>query len=94
MQTKPPRQIVKRRTTLTLPVEFLGQAEKIARARHVNLSSVVSQALADGLRQQAAKDCRDEILRNYTKAFSGFLDEELSILDGIILEPVNKTSRK
>jgi hypothetical protein len=38
----------KRRTTLTLPSETLAHAETLARARGVNLSTVVAQALAEG----------------------------------------------
>ena len=39
----------KRRTTLTLPADSLRQAERIARARKVNLSTVVAEALSNGL---------------------------------------------
>ncbi|MGO9256375.1 MAG: hypothetical protein ACLQU1_08760 [Bryobacteraceae bacterium] len=29
----------------------------------------------------------EEVLEGYKKAFSGFSDEEIAILDGVILEP-------
>jgi hypothetical protein len=77
----------KRRTTLTLPAESLTEAERIARARRVNLSTVISEALAESLRQGAATERGEQVLRAYQKAFSGFSADEAAILDGIILEP-------
>ena len=76
-----------RRTTLTLPADSLDAAQRIAHSRKVNLSSVITEALNEGLRQQMAAQQRDEVLEKYRKAFSGFSAEEMSILDGIILEP-------
>lgn len=76
----------KRRTTLTLPVDALGQAERIARARHVNLSVVVAEALASGLRMERARERSAQVMRDYQEAFRGFTDEEMMILDGIIPE--------
>lgn len=76
----------KRRTTLTLPAESLAEAQRIAHSRKVNLSAVVTEALDAGLRLQMAAKRSDEVLKNYRKAFSGFTEEELAILDGIILE--------
>ena len=78
----------KRRTTLTLPADSLTQAERLARARKVNLSTVISEALAEGLRLQMAGERSETVLNAYKQAFSGFSDEELSILDGIVLEPI------
>jgi post-segregation antitoxin (ccd killing protein) len=79
--------IKKQRTTLTLPSDSLAKAKRIARTRGVNLSAVVSEALADGLRLHAATERSEEVLSLYRKAFSGFTEDERSILDGIILEP-------
>ena len=79
----------KRRTTLTLPSDSLAQADRIARARRVNLSTVISEALAEGLRVHAAAEHSEEVLNAYKKAFSGFSEQEMAILDGIILEPVD-----
>ncbi|MDP9114833.1 MAG: hypothetical protein M3O20_14290 [Acidobacteriota bacterium] len=76
----------KRRTTLTLPVEALGQAERIARVRHVNLSVVVAEALANGMQIERAREHSAQVVRNYRKAFRGFTTEEMMILDGIIPE--------
>jgi hypothetical protein len=84
----------KRRTTLTLPADSLGQAERIAQSRHVNLSTVIAEALVEGLRQQVAGERCEEVLEAYKQAFSGFSEEELAILDGVILEPVRKATRK
>jgi post-segregation antitoxin (ccd killing protein) len=79
--------MAKRRTTLTLPADSLTQAQRMARARKVNLSTVIAEALAEGLRMHAAAERSEEVLNGYKKAFSGFSDEEVAILDGVILEP-------
>ena len=79
----------KRRTTLTLPADSLTEAGRIARARRVNLSTVISEALSEGLRLHAAAERSEQVLSAYKNAFAGFSDEEISILDGIILEPAN-----
>jgi hypothetical protein len=84
----PPLQ--KRRTTLTLPAESLTEAQRIARRRRVNLSTVIAEALSEGLRLQTAAERNEEVLENYKKAFSGFSDEEMAILDGIVLEPASR----
>lgn len=77
----------KRRTTLTLPIDSLTQAERIARARKVNLSTVISEALSEGLSLHAATERSQQVLQAYRRAFAGFSDEEISILDGVLLEP-------
>lgn len=82
-----PGPIKKRRTTLTLPADSLLKAERIARVKKVNLSTVISEALSEGLRAHAAAERSEEVLNAYRKAFSGFTDEEAAMLDGIILEP-------
>jgi hypothetical protein len=78
---------VKRRTTLTLPADSLLQAARIARAKRVNLSTVISEALSDGLRMHAAAERSNEVLSAYKRAFTGFSDEEMLVLDGVLLEP-------
>lgn len=83
-RSTPPR---KRRTTLTLPADSLSHAERIARTRNVTLSTVVSEALADGLQRHLATERSEQILQSYRTAFSGLSDLEMSILDGVILEP-------
>lgn len=75
-----------RRTTLTLPDEALHHAERIARARHVNLSTVVAEALSEGLKLQAQAERARQILGAYRKAFTGFSAEELLLLDGVVLD--------
>jgi hypothetical protein len=79
---------LKRRTTLTLPSESLLAAQKIARARQVNLSTVISEVVSTGLQLESARQRRSQILDNYRKAFAGFTEDELAILDGVMLEPV------
>jgi hypothetical protein len=77
----------RRRTTLTLPADSLKQAERIARAKKVNLSTVIAEVLSDGLRTYTATERSEEVLSAYKKAFTGFSAEEMSVLDGILLEP-------
>ena len=77
----------KKRTTLTLPALALSRAGKIAAKRHVTLSTVVAEALEDGLAMASRVRRADEVLAAYRAAFSGFTEEERLILDGIDLEP-------
>jgi hypothetical protein len=80
----------KRRTTLTLPVDSLTQAERIARARKVTLSTVISEAISQGLQAHASVERSEQVLNSYKRAFSEFTDEEMAILDGIIMDPTGK----
>lgn len=80
----------KRRTTLTLPSDLLERAERIARERRVNLSAAISDALAEGLRADAASRRADAVLAAYRKAFGDFSDVELALLDGVVLQPRNE----
>ena len=75
-----------RRTTLTLPEGCLDLAERIARDRHLNLSSVVAEALQRGLREEEQAQRSEAILQAYSKAFAGFSSDELLLLDGIVGE--------
>ena len=75
-----------RRTTLTLPSASLDLAERIARERHLNLSSVVGEALQRGLREEEFTRRSESILQAYSNAFAGFSAEELLMLDGIVFE--------
>ena len=74
-----------RRITLTLPHASLSAAQRIARGRNVNLSTVVAEALADGLRQHSAARRTEQILRSYERAFAGFSEQERLVLDGVLL---------
>jgi hypothetical protein len=95
MNRKPRRStaVTKSRTTLTLPADSLKEAHRIARSRKVNLSAVIAEALAEGLRLQTVTERSTEVLDGYTRAFTGFTEEEIAVLDGIILEPVHRISR-
>jgi predicted transcriptional regulator len=83
-----------RRTTLTLPVKALSAAERIARARKVTLSVVVSEALEKNLHTEA--EAKSEIERRMRaleagrRAFAGLTDEEMFLLDGVIMEPTDE----
>jgi hypothetical protein len=85
-----------RRTTLTLPSRCLDLAEQIARERHLNLSSVVGEALSRGLREEEQLQRSETILQSYKKAFAGFSAEELLLLDGIVtaLIPSEKSAAR
>jgi len=75
-----------RRTTLTLPSRLLDLAERIAKQRHLNLSSVLSEALERGLSVEEQRRRSDQILKAYQSAFANFSDAELMILNGVIPE--------
>jgi hypothetical protein len=83
----------KRRTTLTLPAESLLQAQRIAHSRHVNLSTVISEVVSAGLGLENARQRRNQILEDYRKAFTGFSQDELAVLDGVILEAPRSRGR-
>ena len=87
---KPNASVAKRRTTLTIPADYLARAKRIASARHVNLSAVISEALSEGLRQHSETERSEQILSQYKQAFGMFSNEEMLLLDGVILEPVHK----
>ena len=76
-----------KRTTLTLPASALQRAEKIAAERHVTLSTVVAEALEEGLAMGRRSGRAEEVLAAYRAAFRGFTEEERLILDGVDLEP-------
>ena len=79
----------KKRTTLTLPSSALSKAEQIAAKRHVTLSTVVGEALEEGLALGSRKRRGEDVLSAYLAAFSGFTEEERCMLDGIDLEPAS-----
>jgi hypothetical protein len=62
----------KRRTTLTLPAGLLAEAERIAHARKVNLSTVIAEALNDGLRLQVPTERSHEVLDRYKRLSPAF----------------------
>jgi len=64
---------------LTLPADCLAQAKRIARARHVTLSAVISEVLSDGLRQHSETERSEQ----YKRAFAMFSDKEMLLLDGV-----------
>jgi hypothetical protein len=80
----------KQRTTLTIPADYLAQAKRIARSRHLNLSAVISEAISDGLRQHSETERSEQILALYKQAFGRFSEEEMLLLDGVVLERIKK----
>jgi hypothetical protein len=84
---------LKRRTTLTLPSDSLLQAQRIADSRQVNLSTVIAEVVSAGLQLERARHRRGQILEKYRRAFAGFSEDELAILDGVVLEPVGAGRR-
>jgi hypothetical protein len=86
-----------RRTTLTLPAQCLDMAQEIASERHLNLSSVVGEALQRGLQEEQQRRRNAAILQAYQRAFTGFSADELLLLDGIVTEhapPPKPSSRR
>ena len=83
-----------RRTTLTLPIKALSAAERIARSRKVHLSVVISEVLDEGLRAKEAAALegqrRVQAWEKYRESLSQLTDEEMLLLDGIIMEPVDE----
>lgn len=75
----------KRRTTLTLPRESLAAAERLSRHRKTTLSTVVSELIEDGLRARRGPERAAEVLDAYRRAFAGFSEQELLLLDGVVL---------
>ncbi len=73
------------RTTISLPQASLTAAKRIAKARHVNLSSVIVGALDEELKRQQARERAEVVWARYQKAFGGFSEEELMLLDGVVL---------
>ena len=51
---------------------------------------MIAEALSEGLRRQTTAERTEAVLEGYRKAFSGFSDEEMDILDGVILERVSR----
>ena len=87
----PPHSSKKKRTTLSLPAELLDRAREIARQEHVSVNTVITRAVEKGLEHLPLRRNAEEILESYRRAFqiAGFTEEELLVLDGIILEPVD-----
>jgi hypothetical protein len=83
-----------RRTTLTLPVKALSAAERIAEKRNVSLSVIVSEVLDESLRAKEAAALegqrRVQAWEKYRESLSRLTDEEMLLLDGIIMEPVDE----
>jgi hypothetical protein len=48
---------------------------------------VIAEALDEGLRIQTAAERSEELLRLYQRAFSGFSENDVLLLDGILLGP-------
>ncbi len=76
----------KRRTTLTLPSDSLAAAERIARTRRVNLSTVIAEVINEGLRARLATERSGQVVKSYRQAFSRFTDAEMLLLDGVIMD--------
>ena len=51
------------------------------------MSTVISEALTEGLRVHAHSQRSEQVLEAYKRAFSGFSEDEIAVLDGVILSP-------
>ena len=72
---------------MTLPADSLLRAEHIARARQVTLSTVIAEALANGLQTHTAAERSEAVMAAYKRAFTGFSNAEMAILDGYCSSP-------
>ncbi len=52
----------------------------------MNLTTVIAEAVSEGLRVYAATKRSEEVFNGYRKALTGFSKDEMAILDGVILE--------
>lgn len=75
------------RTTISLPAGSLAAAKRVAKSRKVKLSTVVAEALEESMKKRRTKERVEAVIESYRRAFAGFSDEELMVLDGIVLEP-------
>ncbi|MEP7352663.1 MAG: hypothetical protein ABI824_05480 [Acidobacteriota bacterium] len=82
------------RTTISLPAASLKEAKHLARARNVNLSTVVGEALSVSLQNQRTRERTSSILDSYRRAFAGFSEDELMLLDGIVPEEPTRSRKK
>lgn len=82
-----------RRTTLTLPAASLARAERIARARHVNVSAVIAESMEEGLAIIERERRSQEVLDAYRRAFGSLREEERELVDGIVVDSARKAPR-
>ena len=61
-------------------------AERIARERHLNLSSVIGEALRRGLWEEEQAQRSEALVQAYSKAFANFSEDELLLMDGVVTE--------
>ncbi len=71
------------RTTISLPAASLAAAKRTAKARNINLSAVVAEALDESIKQRQARERAAAAWARYQRLYAGFSDEEMMILDGI-----------
>jgi post-segregation antitoxin (ccd killing protein) len=74
------------RTTISLPAASLAAAKRTAKARNINLSAVVAEALDESIKQRQARERAAAAWARYQRAFAGFSEEELMLLDGVVME--------
>jgi hypothetical protein len=76
-----------RRTTLTLPEDLVRRAELLAEQRRQTLSATVADLMERSLRSFPARQSGNvDVLSHLRKAFAGFSEEEMLLLDGIVME--------
>lgn len=61
------------------------RGQETARARKVSVNTM-EETLEESKKQRQGGERAESVLESYRRAFSGFSDEELMILDGIIPE--------
>jgi hypothetical protein len=79
-----------RRTTLTLPVKALAAAERVAHARKVSLSAVISEAVEKSLHADAEDEQEGELRvqawEAHRQSFARLTKEEQQALSGIFMD--------
>ena len=76
-----------RRTTVTLRAAALRKAEQLARERNVTLSTVIGDGLDILLHNHDSARQRQAAWKAYSQSLSGFSQDQLMVLDGIMLTP-------
>ena len=80
----------KRRTTLSIPIETLAAAQRVADIRKVDLSVIVSEVLEEGLRAKEAAALegqrRVQAWEAHRQSFAWLTKEQQQALSGVFMD--------
>jgi len=82
-----------RRTTVTLPAAYLDQIEALACEKNTTVSATLSEFVSEGLRQHASQKNGHDVVAAYQRIFGSFSEEEMLLLDGVVMEPIQRRKR-